>query len=104
MDEGFEQWLNSETRKDLHEYNFMEIGFPDLDSSIIKILDGSDKNSRVSFVGYEEHLKDQVGKKLAIRSFLNRSLLQFQEAADYIGLPAPGQEEKPVEKPTGASK
>jgi Zeta toxin len=107
MDEGFEQWLNSETRKELHDYNFMEIGFPDLDSSIIKILDGNDKNSRLSFIGYEEHFKDQIGKKLAIRSFLNRSLLQFAEAAEYIGIPKTVSEtgtEKAIDKKAGAGK
>lgn len=108
MEEGFEQWLSSETRKELHDHNFLEIGFPELDSSIIKILDGNDKNSRVSFVGYEEQLKDQVGKKLAVRSFLNRSLLQFLAAAEYIGLPKSavdeGIDEKVSNKKAGVAK
>jgi hypothetical protein len=108
MEEGFEQWLNSETRKELHDHNFLEIGFPQLDSSIIKILDGNDKNSRVSFIGYEEQFKDQVGKKLAIRSFLNRSQLQFSAAAEYIGMPKPATEkvidEKAIDKKAGAGK
>jgi hypothetical protein len=62
----------------------------------------------VSFIGYEEQLKDQVGKKLAIRSFLNRSLLQFSAASEYIGLPKPATEkvidEKAIDKKAGAGK
>jgi hypothetical protein len=109
MEEGFDQWLNSETRKELHDRKFMEIGFPGLDPSMIKILDGNDKNSRVSFIGYEEQFKDQVGKKLAIRSFLNRSELQFLAAAEYIGLPKSAMDgkavdEKVIDKKAGAVK
>ena len=83
---NFERWEASDTRKKFLELSGIEIEMPVLEASTCDELHGKDKKPALSFFESE---KLEFGDRLLVESFLERSKLQLDLAAQYLGLPTP---------------
>ena len=82
--QGFLRWDQSKTRNSIHELKGLEIEMPELETSTFDEV----REYGVPFSLATEDNQFPYGDYLLVSSFLERSYIELQKAAPYIGLTA----------------